>query len=148
MKKPQLIVLSFMLLMSVIGCHVSEKHAAQQTIPVHISQEDVFQQSEMVLRQHRMEQFEHDKWVVKCIHDFDAIKPGMTRQDVEERFPMDGGLQGVSPVRFLHPECNHFKVDVSFSYETNPSNQNRAIGSGTDVVVGVSKPYVEHPATD
>jgi len=88
------------------------------------------------------------KWVAKCLEDFQAIKTGMTREDVEKRFQMDGGLQGVSPVRFTHPECSYFKIDVEFSFKRDPQDQNRAIVSPDDKATKVSKPYIERPYID
>lgn len=87
-------------------------------------------------------------WVSKCFKDFQAIKVGMTREDVAKRFPMDGGLQGVSPVRFTHPECPYFKIDVEFSFQRNPQDQGRAIMSPEDKATKVSKPYIEPPYID
>lgn len=87
-------------------------------------------------------------WVAKCLKDFQAIKVGMTRQHVEKRFHLDGGLQGVSPVRFTHPECPYFKIDVEFSFKRNPQDQNRAITSPDDRATKVSKPYFETPYLD
>ena len=70
---------------------------------------------------------EHVDWVSRCLVDFDAIKPKMTREQVERTFPMDGGMHSVSPVRFTHPSCPYFKVDVEFDFERDPNDQNRAI---------------------
>ncbi len=86
---------------------------------------------------------QHVKWVIKCLTDFYSIKPGMTREEIEKRFPMDGGEQGVSPVRFTHPECPHFKIDVEFSFKRNPNDQNRAVVSPEDKATKISKPYLE-----
>ena len=87
-------------------------------------------------------------WVAKCLKDFHAIKLGMTRQDIETQFQMDGGLQSVSPVRFTHPECRYFKVDVEFSFKRNPQDMGRAIISPDDKATKVSKPYIELPFSD
>jgi len=91
---------------------------------------------------------EHKDWVHECLRDFESIKPGMTRHEVEQRFPMDGGLQGVSPVRFTHPRCMYFKVDVYFLFERNQNDQGRAIWGQNDRVTTVSKPYIERPFMD
>lgn len=87
-------------------------------------------------------------WVAKCLKDFHAIKVGMTRNKIEKRLQLDGGLQGVSPVRFTHPECRYFKIDVEFSFKRNPEDMNRAITSPDDRVTKVSKPYIEVPYSD
>jgi hypothetical protein len=88
------------------------------------------------------------RWVEKCLQDFESIKPGMTRGEIENRFPLDGGLQGVSPVRFLHPACPYFKIDVVFAFKRNPDDQNRAVSGKEDKATRASKPYIERPFAD
>lgn len=85
-------------------------------------------------------------WVQKCLGDFESVKAGMTRREVEAKLAMDGGLQGASPVRFTHPTCPYFKIDVEFDFKRNPADQNRAIWGEDDKVIRVSKPYIERPS--
>jgi hypothetical protein len=91
---------------------------------------------------------ERQKWVWDCLKDFRSIKPGMTRREVQMRFPMDGGLHSASLMRFVHPQCECFKIDVSFSFKRNPEDQNRAICAPDDPVTEVSKPYIELAVMD
>ena len=93
-------------------------------------------------------QKEQITWVMQCTEDFKKIKLGMTREEVKKLLPMDGGFQFPVTVRFCHSECSYFKVDVEFSVERNPSDQNRVISSMNDKVVSVSKPYIEAPYYD
>jgi hypothetical protein len=79
---------------------------------------------------------------------FESIKIGMTRSDLEGRLPKDGGLQSVSPVRFAHPACGYFKIDVEFDFKPNPADQNRAVWGKDDKATKVSKPYIERPFSD
>ncbi len=79
---------------------------------------------------------------------FESVTNGMSRADVEGIFTLDGGLQSASPVRFLHPGCPHFKVNVEFDFKRDAADQNRAITSEDDKVVRVSKPYVARPFMD
>jgi hypothetical protein len=88
------------------------------------------------------------KWVEKCLSDFESIKPGMTRGEIEKKFMWDGGLQGASPFRFTHPECRYFKIDVEFDLKRDEKDQNRTLWSPDDKVTKVSKPYIESPVTD
>jgi hypothetical protein len=87
-------------------------------------------------------------WVRKCLAEFAAIKPGMTRAQIEKLVRWDGGLQTVSPMRYVLPECRYFKIDVTYSYKTNPADEGRAIWSPDDKAVEVSKPYIEEPILD
>jgi hypothetical protein len=91
---------------------------------------------------------ERTVWVEKCLRDFEGIKPDMTRGEIEKKFPMDGGSQGVSPVRFTHPECGYFKVDIEFDFKRNEKDQNRAIISPDDKATKISRPYIERPVMD
>lgn len=91
---------------------------------------------------------EHAKWVARCLKDFQSIKVGMTRGEIEARLSKDGGLQGVSPVRFTHPACEYFKIDVGFEFKRDAADQNRAIESKDDKVTSISKPYIETPFAD
>ena len=91
---------------------------------------------------------EHTEWVEKCLADFKSIKAGMTRHEVEGKLMMDGGLQGAFPVRYIHPACPYFKIDVEFAFKKNAADQNRAITGKDDKVTRVSKPYIETPFLD
>ncbi len=75
--------------------------------------------------------------------NFEAITNGMTRAEAEKRLTMDGGLRSVSPVRFIDPACPGYKIAVEFSHKVDAADQNRAIESKDDRVIGVSKPYRE-----
>ncbi|HEY5909545.1 MAG TPA: hypothetical protein VJA21_02960 [Verrucomicrobiae bacterium] len=88
------------------------------------------------------------QWVESCLKDFESIKVGMTRGQVEAKLSMDGGLQGISPARFSHPACGYFKIDVEFDFKRNAADQNRAIVDKADKVTKVSKPYIERPFAD
>ena len=91
---------------------------------------------------------QHVDWVRRCLVDFEAIKPRMTREQVEKTFPMDGGLQSAARVRLTHPSCQYFKVDVEFDFQRNPNDQNRAIWGTKDRVTQISKPYIQRPVLD
>ena len=91
---------------------------------------------------------DHTQWVESCLKDLESVKPGTTRGQVEGKLSKDGGLQGVSPVRFAHPACGYFKIDVEFEFKRNTADQNRAISDTADKVTKVSKPYIERPFSD
>ena len=91
---------------------------------------------------------ERRAWVQQCLTDFKSVKTGMTRVEVETKLRIDGGLQGVSPVRYIHPDCDYFKIDVEFEFKRDEKNQNRAILSPEDKVKTVSRPYIDFPVFD
>jgi hypothetical protein len=90
----------------------------------------------------------HDIWVEKCLKDFESIKVGMTRGQIETKLSKDGGFQSLSPVRFTHPDCGYFKVNVEFDFKRNAADQNRGIESKDDKATSVSKPYIERLFSD
>jgi hypothetical protein len=75
------------------------------------------------------------------VHTFAVIKPGMTRIEVEKLFPKDGGLNGLSHVRFQHPGANYVKVDVRFNCRRDQDG--RATISPDDKVRSISLPYLQ-----
>ena len=83
-----------------------------------------------------------------CLKNFESITNGMTRAEVKRRLEMDGGLTGASPVRFIDPKCPGFKITVEFDFKKDAADQGRAITSGADKVIRVSKPYLERPFMD
>jgi hypothetical protein len=88
-------------------------------------------------------------WVGRCLADFEAVKVGMTRSEIDSKFRMDGGLQAlVSPIRYAHAACPYFKIDMEFDFKRNPADQNRPIKGKDDKVIRVSKPYIERPFVD
>jgi hypothetical protein len=96
----------------------------------------------------RRQQRDRLEWVEKCLADFESIKPGMKRSEVEKRMSIDGGLQFMVEERLCHPECSYFKIDVSFDVKHDPNDQNRAVISEEDKVLDFSKPYIERPIMD
>jgi hypothetical protein len=91
---------------------------------------------------------EHAKWVETCLKDFQSIKVGMTRGEIEKKLSEDGGLQSASPVRFIHPACASFKIDVEFDIKRDPADQGRAVSGKEDKATKISKPYIERPFED
>ena len=87
-------------------------------------------------------------WVRKCMTELQSIRPGMTRAAVEKKFQMDGGLQGYVTVRYVHPDCSYFKVDVKFTVKRDSDDQGRVVPTPEDNTVSVSKPYIENPYSD
>ena len=75
----------------------------------------------------------------------DALKPGMSRKDLEERFEPDGGMQTGGWGRYVFRRCRTIKIDVRFS---GAEEGRGAEMLPTDKLVGVSRPYLETPFMD
>lgn len=82
------------------------------------------------------------------LKNFESITNGMTRAEVEKRLRLDGGLQTVSPVRYIDPSCPGFKITVEFDFKRDAADQDRGIVSAGDKVANVSKPFIELPFSD
>jgi outer membrane murein-binding lipoprotein Lpp len=101
------------------------------------------------LRSRANESQDRVQWVLKCLADFGEIKPGMTRAEIDKRLRKEGGFQiGSKNVRYNHPECLYFKINVEFAVKRNPSDQNREVPSPDDKAVSVSKPYMGYATID
>jgi hypothetical protein len=88
----------------------------------------------------------------------ETIKPGMTRWDVLKVFRAEGGLPAPAPTptglqrsRFVSQDCPYFKIDVEFEPARPILGYNLSgflIEDNRDVIVKVSKPYVQSTATN
>jgi outer membrane protein assembly factor BamE (lipoprotein component of BamABCDE complex) len=92
-------------------------------------------------------QKERSAWVEKCLADFESIKPGMTRREVEKRLRQDGGPSIGLDSRFVHSDCPYFKVDIEFVMKTDNSLPTGPV-SPDDLVSKVSIPYLQNPVMD
>jgi len=83
--------------------------------------------------------------IKEAIKSVNELKAGDTRTDVERSFEYDGGIQFRKTSRYSFKKCLYIKIDVEFS----PNGDDSAMGfSSSDIVVQVSKPYLESPFTD
>ena len=92
---------------------------------------------------------DHAAWLTQVLEKMETIKPGMTRWDllhvfrteggVRTMFRKEGGPPGLLRETFVSQDCSNFKIDVEF----------KPVGiSNRDVIVKVSKPYVQFAATN
>lgn len=79
-----------------------------------------------------------------ALRDYQQLKAAATRRDVEKYFRPDGGLQFPAKMRYVYPKCDYLHVDVEFEL-AKPA---QIASLPEDKVIGVSKLYVEYPATD
>ena len=91
---------------------------------------------------------ERNAWLDSCIAEFAKAKVGMTRTEIDSIFSQDGGLHGFQYVRYRNPDCDYFKIDITYA-PANPSDSDgRHLPSPNDRVAKISKPYLEHPYSD
>jgi hypothetical protein len=81
-----------------------------------------------------------------------AIKLGMTRNDLLKFFTVEGGLSTGLQRTFVSRDCRYFKIDVEFEAVGRPSRDRdgRAtlIEDGRDIIIKISKPYLEFSVID
>jgi len=83
-----------------------------------------------------------DSQIVAAMQAAERLKPGMHRSDVLKDFVEDGGIATRSSGRFLLRNSRYIKIDVEF--ETAMDDKT----SADDIILKVSKPYLEHRFTD
>lgn len=83
------------------------------------------------------------QFLKQVLNDYQHVRIGSTRRDVERYFTLGGGGQFPSKARYVHPKCNYLHVEVGFEL-LKPEEGS----SPEDKVVEVSRLYVEYPAKD
>ena len=89
----------------------------------------------------------HVAWVVKELKRMEAVKVGMTREDLLAVFTTEGGLSTGLQRTFVSRECEYFKVDVEFRAVGRPDRDQEGrvtvIEDGRDIIVKISRPYLQ-----
>jgi hypothetical protein len=91
---------------------------------------------------------DHSAWLKQVLEKMETIKPGMTRWDLLQVFRTEGarptfrmeGAPSVLRETFVSQDCPYFKIAVEF--------QTTLGGGNRDVIVKVSKPYVQSTTTN
>jgi hypothetical protein len=90
---------------------------------------------------------EHSKWVAKGLREMQAIKPGMTREELLKVFrEEEGGLSNRSQQRYVYRDCPYIKVDVRFEAVGSPDD--KLTKSPKDKITRISTPFLEWPIID
>jgi hypothetical protein len=95
---------------------------------------------------------EHEVWVGRTLGQMEAIKPGMTREDLLKMFRTEGGLSTGLHRTFVSRDCAYFKVGVEFKAVGRPDRD----GDGRvtsqedprDIIVKISRPYLQFSIGD
>jgi hypothetical protein len=90
-------------------------------------------------------QKDHCPEIREVLDDFGKIRNGMTRRDLDKLFTEDGGMSIRQKTRYLSRRCNYIKVEVHFK----PVHAiNSPEFSPSDIIIEVSKPYLEAVTVD
>jgi len=95
---------------------------------------------------------EHEIWVGHALEKMEAIKPGMTRDDLLKIFRTEGGLSTRLHRTFVSRDCAYFKVDVEFQAVGRPGRDSEGrvtLEEGPrDTIVKISRPYLQYSIGD
>ncbi len=82
--------------------------------------------------------------IQQALTDYQRIKVGITRGEVEKYFAQDGGAQFPSSTRYVYPRCHYLHLDLGFEAK-GPADR---LFSPDDTVTKTSKLYVDYSAKD
>jgi len=88
---------------------------------------------------------DHNGWILQVLGRIEAIKPGMTRRDLLKVFIPGGGIFNRSRRSYVAADCPYIKVDVEFR-PLGPDETSE--GNLDDVVVAISRPFIQRPISD
>ena len=71
-----------------------------------------------------------------------AIKPGQTRSALLKAFTTEGGISTPTGRKYVSIHCPYIKIDVTFK-AVNPTRESR-----DDIILTISRPYLEAPIAD
>jgi hypothetical protein len=84
--------------------------------------------------------------IARALESVNRITKDTTRADVEKEFEADGGIYSRDQTVYVDRQCPLIKIRVSFVLDK--AYKDFVTGSPRDLVVAVSKPYLEYPAKD
>jgi hypothetical protein len=88
----------------------------------------------------------HVEWVQKALLEMQAIKPGMTREELWKVFQEEGGLSTRTTQRYVYRHCPYFKVDVKL--DPVGSSEDKLTKSPQDKIRSISTPFLEWSIED
>jgi hypothetical protein len=88
---------------------------------------------------------ERTAWVAQALQKMETVKPGMTRTELLKILTTEGGLSTRHHQTFVSRDCPYFKVDVEFRVVGEPDLDAE---DGQDIIVSVSKPYLQFSILD
>lgn len=86
------------------------------------------------------------KQITIVLKECQAIGPGMTRSELLKVFTTEGGISTAAHRTFVYRGCPYIKVDVDF--KLSDPKQNVLEEKPTDIIVRISKPYLEWSIID
>ena len=82
--------------------------------------------------------------LIQALTDFGNLKTGMSRQDIERSFVLDGGMNFRNHSYYVYSKCDLIRVEVTFEPDTTVKDG----FSPRDRVTQLSKLYLGFPSKD
>ncbi len=82
--------------------------------------------------------------IQQALSDYQRIKVGITRGEVEKYFAQDGGAQFPSSTRYVYPKCHYLHLDLEFGAKGLADR----LFSPDDTVTKASKLYAGYSTKD
>jgi hypothetical protein len=82
--------------------------------------------------------------IEQALTDYQRIKIGSTRGEVERYFIREEAAQFPSTTRYVYPKCSYLHLDVDFEAKAPPGH----LFSPDDTVIKISKLYVDFLTKD
>jgi hypothetical protein len=90
----------------------------------------------------------HIAWVTDALMRIETIKPDMTRKVLLTVFTTEGGLYTALRRTFVSRDCPYFKVDVEFRAIGRPDRDAVLVEGEEDVILNISRPYLQFGHSD
>ena len=87
------------------------------------------------------------RWLIDRLTEVESVKVGMSRAQLLQVFMPDGGLQRITPERYVLRSCGLIKVQVEFRFPEGTSPENPPADDEL-TIASISKPYLEPMDTD
>jgi hypothetical protein len=90
-----------------------------------------------------------DTYINKILIQYYSIKIGVsTRGDIEKLLDLDGGVNMRTPARYVFKECRSIKVNIEFEDNKSSKPNKNELMPKSDIVKGLSKPYLDAQIVD
>jgi hypothetical protein len=86
--------------------------------------------------------------VNNVLQQVQTLHPGMARSAVKAFFDQDGGLHAFGETRYDYRLCHSIKIDVKFKPATKTDDEAMREERDDDIIVEISKPYLQYPFYD
>ncbi|HTF26378.1 MAG TPA: hypothetical protein VK937_21095 [Candidatus Limnocylindria bacterium] len=86
------------------------------------------------------------------LEKMEAIKPGLTREELLKVFRTEGGLSTGLHRTFVSRDCSYFRVDVDFEAVGRPNRDGdgrvTVVEDKRDIIIKASRPYLQFGIAD